>query len=236
MITCRPPTSSTTASPRLRQEAEQRRVEGLQPGRVDALVEDPGDRAPEAVHMYSSRANALTMRIPEMFSSASAVSSAIRCWTSCRAGREVRVVERADAGARRRGHVRASARPRLPGAAAGAVRRLHGLALQPDLAAGAAGGPAADRRADRRGRGVGLGSPRRQGVRPRGAHARPLPQPGQPGLRPERLLDPPARLLQPADRVPAEPRAGGRAARRRPAGDQRHRSRSATSPPSTPTW
>ena len=30
---------------------------------------------------------------------------------------------------------------------------------------------------------------------------RPLPQPGQPGLRPERLLDPAARLLQPADRA-----------------------------------
>src|SRR5258707_15821591 len=40
---------------------------------------------------YSSRANALTMRIPETFSSASAVSSAIRCWTSCRAGRVTRV-------------------------------------------------------------------------------------------------------------------------------------------------
>ena len=40
---------------------------------------------------YSSRAKALTMRIPETFSSASAVSSAIRCWTSCRAGRETRL-------------------------------------------------------------------------------------------------------------------------------------------------
>ena len=39
----------------------------------------------------SSRAKALTMRIPEMFSSASAVSSAIRCWTSCSAGRETRL-------------------------------------------------------------------------------------------------------------------------------------------------
>ena len=28
------------------------------------------------------------MRIPETLSSASAVSSASRCWTSCRAGRE----------------------------------------------------------------------------------------------------------------------------------------------------
>jgi hypothetical protein len=29
------------------------------------------------------------MRIPETFSSASAVSSPIRCWTSCWAGREI---------------------------------------------------------------------------------------------------------------------------------------------------
>ena len=45
---------------------------------------------------------------------------------------------------------------------------------------------------------------------------------GHAGLRPERLLDPAPRLLQPADRLPAEPRARGRAAGRRPAGDQRH--------------
>ena len=36
--------------------------------------------------MCSSRANAFTIRIPETLSSASAVSSAIRCWTSCTAG------------------------------------------------------------------------------------------------------------------------------------------------------
>ncbi len=45
---------------------------------------------------------------------------------------------------------------------------------------------------------------------------------GRPRLRPERLLDPAARLLQPDDRLPAQPRARGRAARRRPPGDQRH--------------
>ena len=44
---------------------------------------------------------------------------------------------------------------------------------------------------------------------------------GQPGLRPERLLDPAAGLLQPDDRLPAQPRARGRPARRRPAGHQR---------------
>ncbi len=36
----------------------------------------------------SSRANAFTTRIPEMLSSASAVSSPMRCCTSCSAGRE----------------------------------------------------------------------------------------------------------------------------------------------------
>ena len=41
--------------------------------------------------MCSSRANAFTIRIPETLSSASAVSSAIRCWTSCTAGRESRL-------------------------------------------------------------------------------------------------------------------------------------------------
>ena len=41
--------------------------------------------------MCSSRANAFTIRIPETLSSASAVSSAIRCWTSCTAGRERRL-------------------------------------------------------------------------------------------------------------------------------------------------
>ncbi len=38
--------------------------------------------------MCSSRANAFTTRIPETPSSASAVSSAIRCCTSCSAGRD----------------------------------------------------------------------------------------------------------------------------------------------------
>ena len=37
--------------PELGQEADQRREEGLQPGRVDALVEDPADRALEAVQL-----------------------------------------------------------------------------------------------------------------------------------------------------------------------------------------
>ncbi len=37
-----------------------------------------------------SRANAFTTRTPLTFSSTSAVSSAIRCWTSCSAGRAIR--------------------------------------------------------------------------------------------------------------------------------------------------
>ena len=41
--------------------------------------------------MCSSRANAFTTRTPEMLSSASAVSSATRCCTSCSAGRESRL-------------------------------------------------------------------------------------------------------------------------------------------------
>ena len=37
--------------------------------------------------MWRSRANAFTIRIPEMLSSALAVTSPIRCCTSCSAGR-----------------------------------------------------------------------------------------------------------------------------------------------------
>ena len=129
--------------------------------------------------------------------------------------------ERPDADHRRHGDVRDPARPRLPGAAPGAVRRAHRHALQPLLAAGAPGGAAADRRADRRGGGVGLRRPGRQGIRPRGSHAAAVPRLGLAGLRPERLLDPAACLLQPADRLPAQHRAGGGAPRRRPAGDRR---------------
>ena len=55
------------------------------------------------------------------------------------------------------------------------VDRLHRLALQPRLPPGPAGGPAADRRADRGGRGERLRDPHRQGLRPRGTPAAPLP-------------------------------------------------------------
>ena len=83
---------------------------------------------------------------------------------------------------------------------------LHRHALQPALAPGAAGGPAADRRADRGGRGERLRDPHRQGVRARGAPAAPLPAGRRPGLRPEHLLDPAAGLLLAADRPAAAAR------------------------------
>ena len=70
--------------------------------------------------------------------------------------------------ARQRGDVHDQARPRGAGARAGAVRGPLGDALQPALAAGGAGDPAAARRADRRGRGVrspGSGSSRRSPAR-----------------------------------------------------------------------
>ena len=63
------------------------RVEGAQPGGDHRLVEHaPGARRRSARSWRSSCANALTTRTPPMFSSASAVSSAMRCCTSC-AGR-----------------------------------------------------------------------------------------------------------------------------------------------------
>ena len=101
------------------------------------------------------------------------------------------------------------------------VRRLHRLALQPRLAPRPAGGPAADRRADRGGRGERLRDPHRQGLRPRGVPAAPLPARRRPGLRPEHLLDPAAGLLLAADRAAAAARHRPGAAGRRPRGDRR---------------
>ena len=48
-----------------------------------------------------------------------------------------------------------------------------------------------------------------------------VPRPGRPRVRPEHVLHPAARLLQPDDLLPAEPRAGRGAAGRRPAGRER---------------
>ena len=61
------------------------------------------------------------------------------------------------------------------GADPGAVRRLDRLALQPDLAARRPGGRPAGRRTDRGGGGERLRDPHREGLRPRGVPAPPLP-------------------------------------------------------------
>ena len=111
--------------------------------------------------------------------------------------------EPADDRAGERGDDRAQPAAGADRAGAGALRRLHRLALQPRLPPGPAGGPAADRRADRRGGGERLRDPHRQGLRPRGVPAAPLPARRRPRLRPEHLLDPPAGLLLAADRAAA---------------------------------
>ena len=102
----------------------------------------------------------------------------------------------------------------------GAADRLHRRPLQPRLPPGPAGGPAADRRADRGSRGEHLRDPHRQGLRPRGAPAAPLPARGRSGLRPEHLLDQAAGLLLAADRPSAPARDRPGAAGRRPPGDR----------------
>ncbi len=118
-------------------------------------------------------------------------------------------------------HVPAAAEPGGAGAAAGALRRSRGGALRAQVAAGAAGGPAADRGADRRRRGERVRRAGREGVRGRGAAARPLPRHRHPRLRPVDDRHPAAGLLQPVHRLPAEPRARGRAAGGRAPGGQR---------------
>ena len=83
----------------------------------------------------------------------------------------------ADDRPRRGGDVRRATRgwPRIS-LVARAVRGRHRRALRAPLAPGAAGGPAADRRADRRRRGEHLRRARRQGLRARGPPARALPR------------------------------------------------------------
>ena len=66
----------------------------------------------------------------------------------------------------------------------GPVRGRRRRALRPARAPGAAGGPAAHRRADRRRRGEHLRRARRQGLRARGAPARALPRARRARLRP----------------------------------------------------
>src|SRR5581483_966902 len=130
--------------------------------------------------------------------------------------------ERAHDRPRERRHVRYQPATRGAGAGARPAGRAGGEPLQPPLAPGAPGGPAAARGADGRGRGGDLGDPRRQGVRPRGPHARPLPARGGPRLRPEHLLDAPAGVLLADAELPAQPRPRGGATGGRARGDPRH--------------
>ena len=115
--------------------------------------------------------------------------------------------EPADDRPRQRGDVRDQSLAGADRAGAGAADRLHRLALQPRLPPRPAGGPAADRRADRGGGGERLRDPHRQGLRPRGIPAAPLQPRRLPGLRPEHLLDQAAGLLLAADRAAAAARA-----------------------------
>ena len=86
-ITWRPPKKQDRREPELGQEADHRVVDGLQARGDHRLVEHARDAVAEALELAGSRAKDLTTRTPEMFSSASAVSSAMRCWTSWIAGR-----------------------------------------------------------------------------------------------------------------------------------------------------
>ena len=127
--------------------------------------------------------------------------------------------------------------PRLAAvvARADAVRDLGGVPLRAPQPAGHPGGAAADRGADRGRRGEHLRRARGQGVRPGGAPAAPLQPLGGAGVRPVDGLHAAARLLLAVHRLPPPARPGGAPARGRPAGDQRARSASASSSPSTAT-
>ena len=76
------------------------------------------------------------------------------------------------------------------------------------VAPGDAGGPAADRRAHRRGRGERVRRARGQGVRPGGAPARRFRHSVQRVFDQQMIATRIQALLQPADQLPAEPRAG----------------------------
>ena len=95
------------------------------------------------------------------------------------------------------------------------LRHLDRPALRPPGAAGAAGGPAAHRRADGRRRGERRRRARRQGVRRRGAPREALPHERLARLRAVDDLHPAARVLQPVHRLPATARPRGAAAHRR---------------------
>ena len=102
------------------------------------------------------------------------------------------------------------------------------------LAARAPGGPAADRRADRRGRGEHLRRARRQGVRARGRASTRASSASVARVFDQSMISTRLRAFYNAvHRLPPPARARGAAVRRRAAGHRRHRSRSASSPPST---
>ena len=89
-ITASPPISSTAASPSWGRKP----ITGLYvASRRVATIDWSNTRATlcrKRSSWWDSRAKDLTTRTPEMFSSASAVSSPIRCWTSWIAGRALR--------------------------------------------------------------------------------------------------------------------------------------------------
>ena len=86
-MTLRPPISSTAARP----SCGRKPIAGLNfASRRVATIDWSNTRATlwrKRCSWWGSRAKDLTTRTPEMFSSASAVSSAMRCWTSWMAGR-----------------------------------------------------------------------------------------------------------------------------------------------------
>ena len=106
-------------------------------------------------------------------------------------------------------------------ARAGAVRGPDRVDVRPPVAARASGGAAADRRADRGGRGERLRRPRGQGVRPGGAPARALRALGDARVRPADVRDPDPGAVHAADQLPAEPRPGPDPAGRRAGRDPR---------------
>ena len=136
---------------------------------------------------------------------------------------------------RRRRDARGEPEPGRRRARARAVRGRDRRALRPPQPAREPGGPAADRRADRRGRGERVRRARRQGVRAGGAPARPLPARGAAGVRPVDGLDAAARVLQPVHRLPPPARPRRAPARRAAVRRSTARSRSASSSRSTAT-
>ena len=123
--------------------------------------------------------------------------------------------------ARRGGDVRRAARAGGGLAHPGADRGLRLRALRPARAPGAAGAPAAHRRADRRRRGEHRRRARGQGLRARGPPARALPRARRARVGPGHGLHAHAGLLQPVHRLPAADRPGRDPLLRRAPGHRR---------------